>query len=352
MPSLDGLRAISIFGVLYSHLSITPNFEGAGNPAFSFFLSFFAGDKGVNIFFVLSGFLITTLLLSEESRNGSFSLKAFYARRAFRILPVYLFFLATVFILNTSSFVRDLDVRSFLPPLLFLTSSLPINTGWTLAHTWSLSVEEQFYLLWPLLLWAARRKACRNAILLGSLILFPAIRSAVYLMWHERTFEFAFYSFPYRADLITMGCLLALNADTISARLSNRTTLRFLLIASGATNYFFTQLSDRGALGFITIPLSFSAQGAFVCLLIVGYTIIPRSNSLVYLFLNLRPVAFVGVISYSLYLWQQIFLQDASTVKHEWKHYPTNILLVVLVSLISYRLCERPFLKLRRKLIR
>jgi peptidoglycan/LPS O-acetylase OafA/YrhL len=135
LPSLDGLRAISIIGVLYAHATITPHFFFTNNRILHFLLSFIAGDNGVNIFFVISGFLITNLLISEETRNQKIDLKAFYIRRVFRILPVYFIFLLVVFMCQQFSLVHDMDVQSFLPPLTFTTGALNIPTGWTLGHT-------------------------------------------------------------------------------------------------------------------------------------------------------------------------------------------------------------------------
>ena len=141
-PALDGVRAICILLVMFNHVHV-PVPRGL------------QGRIGVDIFFVLSGFLITTLLLRERERYGNVSLKGFYTRRFFRIVPVYA--LAVLVYLGLAYFSHDAarwrEFKGGLPYLVtFMQEYRPATTGVMLGHAWSLGIEEKFYLVWPLLL--------------------------------------------------------------------------------------------------------------------------------------------------------------------------------------------------------
>src|SRR5271156_431275 len=165
-PALDGLRAICIVLVISYHLH-------ENVP------SFIHGAIGVDIFFVLSGFLITTLLLREKEKYGSVSLKGFYVRRAFRILPIYylvlLFYFPIIWLLHDAA--RWHELKSALPYLLTFTQEFrPEWTGKVYAQTWSLGYEEKFYLLWPLVVLAVypfRRKTIALLAIGASILFLP-----------------------------------------------------------------------------------------------------------------------------------------------------------------------------------
>jgi peptidoglycan/LPS O-acetylase OafA/YrhL len=166
--SLDGLRALCILLVLFDHSKIP-------HP------SWITGWLGVDIFFVLSGFLITTLLLREGDQYGNVSLKGFYVRRIFRILPVYFVVLAAYFpiILILRDTIRWHQLMVALPYLLTFTQEFrPASSGTLFGQTWSLGFEEMFYLLWPLLLIALTKVRSRLKLPLLSLgcllLLLPA----------------------------------------------------------------------------------------------------------------------------------------------------------------------------------
>jgi peptidoglycan/LPS O-acetylase OafA/YrhL len=164
-PALDGLRAICVALVICFHMhEKVPGF--------------IHGSTGVDIFFVLSGFLITTLLLREKEKYGSVSLKGFYVRRAFRILPIYyivlLMYFPAIWLLRDAT--RWHQLMCALPYLLTFTQEfLPKSAGSIFAHSWSLGYEEKFYLLWPLLvlmLHPFRRRNIMILLAIGALILF------------------------------------------------------------------------------------------------------------------------------------------------------------------------------------
>ena len=145
IPGLDGLRALSIAAVVLAHASLT--WSGTTDHAHPLAR---LGSIGVDLFFVISGFLITWLLLREQRRNAVISLRAFYIRRAWRILPPYLVFLASLFAFSSIGLIQ-ITSRDWGGALTYTVNFLP-GTSWPFGHLWSLSVEEHFYLFWPLLL--------------------------------------------------------------------------------------------------------------------------------------------------------------------------------------------------------
>src|SRR5438270_5547371 len=193
IPSLDGLRAISISLVVVGHwVELRYHSDVAG--AFA--------NLGVRIFFVISGYLITTLLLKEYGKTSTIQLGEFYVRRAYRILPAAILFMAPVFVI----FRQQLNWYHMAAAALYL-ANFDFAHPWFLGHLWSLSVEEQFYFLWPGVLKRWHRH--RVAILVGVAGFAPLYRVACHLLkLHGRADE----TFPAVADVLAIGCLLAIFA--------------------------------------------------------------------------------------------------------------------------------------------
>ncbi|MGA8273903.1 MAG: acyltransferase [Candidatus Sulfotelmatobacter sp.] len=193
IPSLDGLRAISISMVLAAHFAregFAPEFLGP-----------YAG-VGVRVFFVISGYLITALLLKEHDQTFSINLRRFYVRRAYRIFPAALFFMAIMFVV----YWRNLRWYQMTAALLYVVNYFP--RPWVLGHLWSLSVEEQFYLLWPSVLKKWHRH--RVAILAGVFAFSPVYTAALhYFKWFNRL---GMGTLPTVADSLAVGCLVAVFA--------------------------------------------------------------------------------------------------------------------------------------------
>src|SRR5581483_2233128 len=196
IPSLDGLRAISISLVIAGHWAeLRYHSDVAG--AFA--------NLGVRIFFIISGYLITTLLLKEHDKTSTIALREFYVRRAYRILPAAAVFMVPVFLI----FWKELTWFHAAAAALYL-ANFDFTHPWFLGHLWSLSVEEQFYFLWPGVLktWHAHR----TIILLGVVALAPLYRVACHFLGlHGKADE----TFPAVADILAIGCLLAIVAPRI-----------------------------------------------------------------------------------------------------------------------------------------
>jgi peptidoglycan/LPS O-acetylase OafA/YrhL len=333
LPCLDGLRAISIALVLTAHL-LTSETLPLLNPLWHFDL----GNLGVRVFFVLSGFLITTLLLEEHAASGTINLRRFYFRRTFRIMPAYYTFLAVMALAAALGLVA-ISPAEGLRAAAYVSDYLHVPE--VLCHTWSLSVEEQFYLLWPgvLLLLGLRRGFLAAAAVL---LLSPGMR-ALAMHLHPRQVG-ALFAFDCVADALATGCLLAHLRGRLWAWAPYRRFLASPLVA----------LLPAGLLAVCWENVAHPAFGALVgvSLLNLGTAVIVDwclrfPSGRVGRVLNWGPVAFVGTASYSLYLWQQPFL-----LRHSLIPCPLNLLGLTAAALFSYRLVEQPALRLRSRLER
>ncbi len=332
MRSLDGLRAISIALVLLGHLSATRGFVR---------LDLKIGDYahlGVVVFFVISGFLITRLLLSEHAERGRISVRRFYARRSLRLFPASFAFIACVALLGLAG-IAHLRSQDLWHAVTYTVNYLP-HPAWEIGHLWSLSVEEQFYLLWP---FAFVVLGPRRAIWLaaGVVLLGPIARS-VGLLWLKAPYR-DLEMFPMVADSLATGCLLA----KFSGELQQR-------------QWYMQLFRPAWSLGLLALILLLNRFMTYTVVAVFGASIVNLGIAIlihrsVYLshgwigrILNLRPVAFVGVLSYSIYLWQQLFLNRHSTA---WINaFPQNLLFAIAAALSSYFLLEKPLLNLRRRL--
>jgi peptidoglycan/LPS O-acetylase OafA/YrhL len=339
IPSLDGLRAISIFLVIVGHAVGTQ-----GVPEFRFSLAIsHAGDLGVRVFFVISGFVITTMLLRQIDAYGRISLRYFYFRRILRIFPAALAYLA----LMCACYLAGLIVfqHGDLLHALTYTVNYHYNCSWYINHLWSLSVEEQFYLLWPLLLFfLGPRRGVKACILF--LLLAPVARGIQFsLLPVQDKFALADVSRQFQAigDTVATGCLLSLCYNYLSTSSAYMRILGWRSALVGAT------AMGIGGGTFFLKPVLFYVVGQSILtlgiVLILDVTI-RRSQSGFGRLLSLKPIVFVGVLSYSLYLWQEPFLYFRSKM---WS-FPTNVLLTVIAALLSYYCIERPFLKKKNAL--
>jgi peptidoglycan/LPS O-acetylase OafA/YrhL len=333
LPSLDGLRAISIALVLLGHLSGTRGFVrlnlGVGDYA----------HLGVVVFFVISGFLITRLMLSEDAAKGRVSLRLFYARRTLRLFPASYTFIACVCLLWWAG-VAHLQARDIWHAVTYTVNYLP-GRSWQIGHLWSLSVEEQFYLVWPCTFVLLGRR--RAAWVAAGVILFgPVARSCAWLFLRGTPYG-DLELFPTVADSLAMGCLLAKIGGWLEGK-----------------NWYLQLFRPVYSAGLVALILLLNRYLGYTLVAVFGSSVINASLAVlihrsVYCssdwigrVFNWKPVAFVGVLSYSLYLWQQLFLNRNSTA---WVNaFPQNLVFAVAAALGSYFLLEKPLLKLRHRL--
>jgi peptidoglycan/LPS O-acetylase OafA/YrhL len=306
----------------------------------------FSGSLGVRFFFVISGFLITTLLLRERQRYGNVSLKNFYLRRVLRLWPVQFSFIGFLAVLTVTTPLR-MDWCSYLTAVTF-TKNYACGS-WIDGHLWSLSVEEQFYLVWPPMFVVLRR----NTIFLASafLIAFASISRAIEYFLGSRLYGWL----PSNADLLLIGCLLALLMHERSKFLSSTAAWHPVVMRSLATLAMFVPsfLSQQMLFGRFSVTLGPTIQGLCAAFLICSLLLHRRGWS--FTLLNLSWVSYLGSISYSLYIWQMPFLSKPSVYGgyDVWfLHFPIDLIVLFGVATISYYLLEKPFVRLRRKLHR
>jgi peptidoglycan/LPS O-acetylase OafA/YrhL len=332
---VDGLRAIAVLPVILFH---------AG------FESFSGGFVGVDVFFVISGYLITSLIIAEK-QAGSFSLIKFYERRARRILPA-LFVVVFACIPFAWLWLRPSDLASFGKSVtaVFAFSSNVLfwrETGYfdtasdlkPLLHTWSLAVEEQYYLAFPLLLgviWKFSRRW-----LIGS-VLICALASFALAEWLSiRSPSAAFYLLPARAWEILLGALVALLAPFTGTFLEARRDARWIhsLGILGIALIAYSVVAFDAGTRFPGVYALFPTVGtALVIVFGTRQTIVGR-------FLSIRPLVAIGLVSYSAYLWHQPLLAFA---RHRLAHEPapytllTLSALAIMLAFASWRWVEQP----------
>ena len=332
IASLDGLRAISVAFVILGHSTGTQNFPRSLYP-----LGWFA-EFGVRIFFVISGFLITTLLLKELELTRSISLKGFYFRRIFRIFPASYAYMAAISVLGLTHIVA-LKREDLLHALTY-TVNYHSGRGWYLGHLWSLSVEEQFYLLWPL---ALRLSGRRRGIFIAAAVCFvcPLIRVAEFALFPAARMGVG-ERFETVADTIAIGCVLAGVRDWLSTQewYTGLLSSRLFVLVPILTLTLNLPMRVRYEYG---VAETLKNLGIALCIdWCIRFKSHPASR-----FLSWRPVAFLGVLSYSLYLWQQPFVNRSGSSL--LTHFPLNCLLAFAAALASYYLVEKPFLGVKKR---
>jgi len=333
LPTLDGWRGVAILLVICCHVRWP--WESAQSVAPY-------GALGVHVFFALSGFLITARLLDEYQRVGRVSWADFYIRRIFRILPPALVCLAVLALLGFGLHSIPFDRRQLTASLFFYRNYtiLPADLGWYTGHFWSLAVEEHFYLLWPLLLgiFGIRR---------GMTV--AAASAAVVVLWRglDEHFGWVAAAHPllrgepgrtdYRLDGLFWGCVAAYawanpRARAVIARWSGS----LAVLAVAALIVAFLVWTPPGYVAVLAILM------ALLPLASLG-----RPTSWIGRLLESRPLAWIGHVSYSLYLWQQLFLPHATVpmLLPRIQVLPFNVALAFLVAWLSYVFVEQPAMR-------
>ncbi|HVK71977.1 MAG TPA: acyltransferase [Kofleriaceae bacterium] len=333
IPSLDGLRALSIALVMLQHLLGTRGFP-VDRRALGAIGDF--GYLGVRIFFVISGFLITSLLIQEHERSGTISLRGFYARRAWRIFPAFYVFVAAMLVAWAVGALA-LHHGDVIAALTY-TMNYHYERSWELGHLWSLSIEEQFYLLWPaMVLLAGRERIVPVSLVMIGLA--PLLRA---LAWFVAPYpdDVIMEAYPCVMDSIATGCLLAALRTRLDAEprylrfLRSKAFVLVPLVVVGAN------LPSWFALEY---TISITVMNVGLALVIDRCVRFP--DDLVGRLLNWAPLVWLGTLSYSLYLWQEPFLNHYA--KSSANTFPVNLVLAVLCAIGSFYLVEKPFLAWR-----
>jgi peptidoglycan/LPS O-acetylase OafA/YrhL len=352
IPSLDGLRALSIFLVLGLHT--IQRLEFTQHISY-LWVGLFDGDTGVFIFFVISGYLITSLLLHEHAKRGSVSLRGFYFRRAMRILPPLYAYVGVLLLLGWAG--RQAIFKIDIVSALFFFHDYAPSHMWSLEHFWSLSIEEQFYFLWPFLLLYCLRRPGLEGRLKASKIALAIILVAPFL----RVFSFTVargtllhnsYGFHFRADSLMFGCLVALLQGTPLFERFYHLATRIWWIPPAVI--LLSDLLGARFMNYWEFPIGFTLCGVAISLFLLWC--VRNPGSVVGRLLNSRILSHIGVLSYSIYIWQTLFLNydNRSLFGPSLKllyTLPFSWLAIFLAAEISYNLIEQPSLRLRSRLL-
>jgi peptidoglycan/LPS O-acetylase OafA/YrhL len=337
LPTLDGWRAIAIVSVMLTHdrtLRLGPLNTSWFQPR---------GAMGVDVFFAISGILICSRLLEEERLCGTISIKNFYLRRVFRILPAAGVYLITIVVLSRCGFF-EVPIRECVASFLFLRNYPHIWTSsgqasWFTGHFWSLAVEEHFYLLLPALLVFLPKKM-RLWVLLGFSALIIVARFVICI---HRPTNTPFFHTEVRLDELFMPAALALFLREYTSRWRVFSLLRFWpLIGVGAV------IAETFILRF---DVRQSALALLLPLLVAG-SILHADNPFGRL-LELPAIRFVGKISYGVYIWQQLFLTIegyGQTPLGFLQRFPYDFVASFACALVSFYCVEKPMIRLAHRL--
>lgn len=328
IPTLDGLRAFAIGLVLLSHAIDRNRFLSLAE----------IGHVGVSIFFALSGYLITTRLLEEYRSTGRISLRNFYIRRAFRILPPALLYLTALWLLTLTGWVicTDASIRS---ALFLYTNYIDVGIqGWRAGHFWSLSVEEHFYLFWPCL-WVGLGilRGWRTAGILAVAI----------CIWRAIDHHFPLFSlqgYEYRTDLIAdmllWGCCLAFVRLRLSVAVSTVAALgAFTLLVLLTLGVHVPGLPRN---------INYSIPILHACPALLLAAVVSCPTAPIGRLLELAPMRYLGNLSYSLYIWQQLFLGGPGPKLPVW----LGLAAAFACAYLSYRFVEKPCIRLGSRIVK
>ena len=350
LPTLDGWRSVAIALVLFAHASESLLEAIPINLLTDLACLKKVGLIGVQLFFGLSGFLITSKLLEEEARLGRISLSAFYIRRSFRILPAALFFLSVAALLAMAG-VLDISTGRWLSTVFFAANYSWAEHSWYLGHFWSLAVEEHFYFLWPAAFLFLRASHLRLA-----LVVFLALAIA---LWRALDFKFQLTGaspavFWGRTDIQADGILWGVSIALLYAEPVWKERLGQLFAAATNWPLFCLLLLVLEGLPEVNWKLSFlliTVKAILMPLLILGTVI--QSSRLPGRILETAAFRWLGRLSYSLYLWQQLFLvwaEDRVAGLAGLQIFPLNLLAVFACATLSMLLIETPLIALGHRI--
>jgi peptidoglycan/LPS O-acetylase OafA/YrhL len=343
---LDGLRTIAVLMVIVSHffsIDSFPDYFKWLHRATQF------GSSGVSLFFVLSGFVITRILLQSVQNEHYF--KSFYMRRVLRIFPLYYFALFCYYVIPYIAPLLKLHIGVQYPigqnVVYFVAylQNIAITFNWNSAgpiHFWSLAVEEHFYLVWPAIVFFIYPSSSKRLIYLIFILIATAFILRFFMLKHGYNID---YFTPVRIDQLLLGSFLAILERK---GLLTRSFSKYYIVTLSIgivffifcifQNAFYVDLYKHNALGLIYFGL-------------IALTIVYAEKSLLSSFLNLSFMQYIGKISYGMYVWHPLVLVTIN------KLYPTpsvllNFVLVLTlttaVSALSFKFLETPFLKLKK----
>ncbi|HWR15608.1 MAG TPA: acyltransferase [Terriglobales bacterium] len=334
LPTLDGWRGVAILLVLFCHVHFSGNWSRLAQEY---------SALAVDLFFAISGLLITDRMLQEHAQTGRISLRGFYIRRVFRIFPAAFLFLAAVSLLCWLGLVPASRVQLLSAALFFRNYYYAVAPdGWFTGHFWSLSVEEHFYFFWPCLLILMGVSRARRIT--------PWIAVAA-AAWRTLDSRWHFVSAPslinvltrtdYCVDFLLWGCVAGLLLRRERAQMLLRRLIPAAWPAIGIV--------------FLLLLVTFRPKGniAAIALLMPTFLLatLLHQRSWLARMLESLPMRSVGRMSYSLYLWQQLFLINGRTpTLGPLQSFPLNLVIPIALAWCSHTFLEEPLRRYGKKL--
>jgi peptidoglycan/LPS O-acetylase OafA/YrhL len=339
VPGLDGLRGLAVLGVLLFHSNALLR----------------GGYLGVDLFFVLSGYLITGILLEERERTGTIDLRAFWTRRARRLMPALLATMPAI-----ALYARFVATSAELPTLRAdALATLAYVANWRaifaqrsywdlflaaspLEHTWSLAIEEQFYVLWPLVVWVLSRRRLFGV----SVALALASAVAMAMLYQDGNTTRVYLGTDTRGCAILVGAMLACAFDRARAWIPARAIDAASFVALAVLAFAWSRLDGQDPLlyrgGFWVTELAAA---------VLVFTCAARGDSPVARFFSLRPLRALGAISYGVYLYHWpifVIMDEQRTGLDRPLLVPLQIVTTLVISQVSYLAVEQPIRRARR----
>lgn len=360
-PALDGLRGIAILLVLWFHaagFAFQANHETMTNPQLIYYSFAFFGSTGVDLFFVLSGFLITGILI--DTANNKDKYKNFYIRRSLRIFPLYYTVLIafTVYIIFRAEWSGG-ELGTFFQHMFYLQNwSLQHNNNSfeVLNHTWSLAVEEQFYMVWPVLFWAAYKRSFKHAIIMCVAL--------IALCWVIRyiTLEFDQYKLAMtmtfaRMDGLIAGALLSILLRHYKHKINAELVLMVTCCIGAVLMFLYTLASFKMTAHIFVLGHGFTLSVLMYCG-IIAYLFTAQNKGSLSRALSYKPLVNIGKISYGLYIYHHgvMFLVRDMLVDNELSYWSDMLIVLIIgsalsyaIAYLSYHLYEKKFLILKDK---
>lgn len=324
IKGLDGIRAIAVILVVLSH-NIVYEAMGIDREKYPGLFRVLSPSNGVSIFFVLSGFLITYLLIIEHAKHGRVSLSNFYMRRILRLFPLYFLAVGMLFIMTRIG-ATAMEPHIFRYLFTYTQNYMPPEyNAPAIGHLWSLAVEEHFYLVWPVLFIVSRKMAFVFATVFAIVAL--TMGSGLPVTW----------TFPAAAG-IAIGCVLAFIAtQPLVASIFTHSIARYILLLVGVIGLLHPWYMYQHSFYLISVAI------------VIGYVFF-NQDSLTTRMLDIKPLILIGIMSYGIYVWHGV-LAGVGPYRTPDSTYPLptypGLLLVILIVPLSYYGYERYFLDLK-----
>jgi peptidoglycan/LPS O-acetylase OafA/YrhL len=353
IKSLDGIRAISILLLLSAHGLGTVNPTTLSKNEYN--LLYTEGGFSIVNFFVISGYLITKMLLVEREKRGNISLRNFYLRRLFRIFPVFYLYIIVMIVLKVffiPALFENYTIVGFASLYLWnyvhvfnIHASASDHVTSIFGHFWSLAIEEQFYLIWPIMLIKLNVGTLKKVVIILILIT-PLLRAAAFFLIPGDRGKPDIMILLAGGNSILIGCFGALieNTNFFKEKLLNVIYNKSLIFFTAIFLFIISPLLAVYLRAPYIVPVGNTLISVCILILLFWLVYVPSKISD---FFNTKAMVHLGLLSYSIYVWQQPFLNGET---HFWfNRFPQNIPLIFATAYISYYVVEMPVLKLKKR---